>query len=281
MPDNIETENQEEVIDVEVNDTEEIKEEVETKESVISKIAAKVKDFVSGETQEESIDIPDEFTEAGQKLGWTDEDIIKFASDYTDEQLKEMIPSLVVEDSVETEKLADNTPEKDETKVEDSQEDEKIQKLLDRIDALEKAQGKVKEETEQQKQANLTQKASQIFDDKSKEFEIFGKTNELPKFPDGRLVPNSPQLKARNEVWNIAVSLHEGGMDFDKAMSVSLNAFTGKNLVADVKRNIIKDLKKNESKLSGKHTSHESSKTAEYGPDVIREVARRAGRDIN
>jgi len=40
-------------------------------------------------------------------------------------------------------------------------------------------------------------------------------------------------------------------------------------------------LKDKEKRLSGKHTSHESASVIKYGPDVIREVARRAGREIN
>jgi hypothetical protein len=194
-----------------------------------------------------------------------------------------MIPSLVVDNSSEEEDNSTkgeetNTPEKDEKKVEDSQEDERIQKLLDRIDALEKAQGAVEEQTKAQEHKNLVQKASQMFDEASKEFEVFGKTDELPTFPDGRLVPNSPQLKARSEVWKYASVLHKSGVDFDEAMSVSMNAFKGKNLATDVKRSVIKDLKKNESRLSGKRTSHESQNVATYGPDVIKQVMAKHGR---
>ena len=271
---------------------EEVKEEVseeEAKKSTISKIGDLVKNFVSGDSgvdsdSEEGELIPDTFTEAASKAGWTDEDITEFSEDYSDKELLEMIPTLLGEDSVETEKTSDKTETKSETKetkVEDSQEDEKIQKLLDRIDALEKSQGVAKDEKEKQEHSNLIHQASQIFDKESKEFEVFGKTEELPKFPDGRLIPTSPQMKARVEVWDLATSLRMSGMDFDKAMSASLNAYKGKNLSKDVKRNIIKDLKKNEKKLSGKHTSHESTKTIDYGPDVIREIARKAGRDIN
>lgn len=262
--------------------------EPETKESVLSKIASKVKNFVSGDTEEEEVrEVPADFKEAGNKLGWSDEDIDKFASNYTDEELKEMIPSLVVDNSSEEEDDSTkgdetNTPEKDETKDEDSQDDEKIQKLLkpylDRIDALEKAQGVVDKQNKEQERKNLVQKASQMFDEASKEFEVFGKTDELPTFPDGRLVPNSPQLKARSEVWKYAGVLHKAGVDFDEAMSVSMNAFKGKNLATDVKRSIIKDLKKNESRLSGKRTSHESSNAATYGPDVIKQVMAKHGR---
>lgn len=266
--------------------TQEVSDE-EAKKSTISKIGEMVKNFVSSKDTEtedvEGADIPDDFTNAASKAGWTNEDIIEFTSDYTDEQLIEMIPSLTT-DSVETEKTEEKSEkkvEKAEVKVEDSQEDEKTKKLLGRIEALEKAQGKSQEDTEEQELAGRIHRAHQLFDEASKKFSVFGKTKELPKFPGGKIVPTSPQMKARDEVWDVAALLHKSGMGFDDAMSVSLNAYTGKNLTKDVKRSIIKDLKKNEKKLSGKHTSHESASVIEYGPDVVREVARRAGRDIN
>jgi hypothetical protein len=286
----VDAETQNEVTDDETKETEENLQEVtdeEAKKSAIGKIGDMVKNFVSGKgdetVDEEGADIPDEFTTAASKAGWTDEDIVEFTSDYTDEQLIEMIPSLTT-DSVETEKTEEKSEEKSEkteVKVENSQEDEKTKKLLERIEALEKAQGKSQEEIEQQELAGRIHRANQMFDEKSKEFDVFGKTGEMPKFPGGKIIPTSPQMKARQEVWDVAALLHKSGMDFDKAMSVSLNAYKGKNLSKDVKRSIIKDLKKNEKKLSGKHTSHESANVAEYGPDVIREIARRAGRDIN
>lgn len=295
----IDTETEEEVKDTETEEkTQEVSDE-EAKKSTIRKIGDMVKNFVSGNAETEETkgeDIPDEFTEAALKANWDEETIEAWAGGlerndkgewvsvrepYTDDELLEMIPSLAT-DSVETEK-AEEKPEtkKVEVKVEDSQEDEKTKKLLERIEALEKAQGKSQEDTEQQELAGRVQRAHQIFDEASKEFEVFGKTKELPKFPGGKLILTSPQMKARNEVWDLASLLHKSGMDFDNAMSASLNAYKGKNLSKVVKRNVIKDLKKNEKKLSGKHTSHESTSVIEYGPDVIREVGRRAGRDIN
>ena len=255
----------------------------ETKESVIARIATKIKNAVTGGPEEVGDFIPDKFSEAALAQGWTDEDIEDFASNYTDEELLEMLPSLLGETSVKTETNSDKvvTPETKDVKVDNSQDDEKTKKLMARIEALEKAQGKSSEETEQQKLTGLVHRASQTFDDVSKEFEVFGKTEELPRFPDGRIVPTSPQMKARNEVWDLAYHLHKTGMDFDNAMSISLNSYKGKNLAKDVKRSMIKDLKNREIKLSGKRTNHETTAVIQSGPEVIREVARRHGREIN
>lgn len=288
---NTNTEEIKEEVKEEVN--EEVKEEEvqevsdeEAKKSTVDKIKDLVKSVVSPDSKEEKEGelIPGDFSAAASKLGWTDQDITEFSSDYSDDELLEMIPTLLGENSVETEKASDKTDDKSETKEtkgEDSQDDEATKKLLERIDALEKGQGVAKEKEDKQELDNRVHRASQMFDETSKEFEVFGKTEDLPVFPDGHIIPTSPQMKARTEVWDVAVSLNKAGMDFDNALSVSLNAYKGKNLSADVKRNIIKDLKKSEKKLSGKHTSHESQATITNGPDVIREVVRRAGKDIN
>jgi len=277
----------------ETKETEDVKDEivepvVTPKEEAIKVIDEKIKEFKAEETGvNEEVDIPQTFLDAASKMGWTEDEVMDFVGtterNYTDEELIEMIPMFIGEEPVkEQEKPSDKVaePKTKETKVEDSQEDEKTKKLLDRIEALEKAQGKSQEDTETKKLQGLIHQASQTFDDKSKEFEIFGKTEELPKFPDGRIVPNSPQMKARNEVFDLAYLLYDKGVAFDKAMETSLNAYKGKNLSNDVKRNIIKDLKKNEKRLSGKHTSHESNPVLTSGAEVIREVARRHGREI-
>lgn len=255
--------------------------EEESKQSVVEKIDGMVEDFVNPDPDKtEGAEVPESFSTAAIKAGWTEEAIDGFCDGYSNEELLEMIPLLTTENSVETEKTSDKT-DKSKTEEKNSQDDGRLEKALERIAALEESQDVDNEERSKREQANLIRRASQIFDDKSKEFEVFGMTDKLPAFPDGRLIPTSPQLKARIEVWDLAASLQKTGMDFEDAMSTSLNAYKGKNLSNDVKRNIIKDLKKNEKKLSGKRTSHESSKNIISGVDVIREVVRRAGRNIN
>ena len=294
MADNIETEGTEIKTDAAAEKTEEVKLAKdtpvlpETKESVISKIADKIKNFVSGGPVEETgADIPDEFTNVAKQLGWDEGAITEFKADYSDDELKEMIPFLLGEDTVTTEETSDKDkvvkpePETKTVKVEDSQDDEKVKKLLERIEALESAQGKSQKEKQEQEVTNLVTRASELFDNASKDFEVFGQTDKLPKLPDGRIIPTSPAMKARIEVFDLAARLNASGMTFDDAMSVSLNAFKGKNLATDVKRNVIKDLKKNESKLGGKRISHESTQELTYGPDIIRAVAQKHGRDIN
>jgi hypothetical protein len=117
-----------------------------------------------------------------------------------------------------------------------------------------------------------------MFDDTSKEFEVFGVTEKLPKFPDGRLVPNSPQMKARQEVWDTGIKLYQSGVDFDTAMSISLNAYKGANLGKQIERNVIKDLKNREKKLSGKRVNHEATKVVESTPELIKKLLEERGK---
>lgn len=272
---------------VENKETEETEvKEPESKESIIEKIGKKISNFVNGEETEEvaEVKIPEDFSKAALELGWKNDEISEFAKDYTEEELLEMIPALIGEDSEESEESSntkEETPkEPKEKRVEDSQEDERIQKLLDRIEALEKAQEADLEDGEKQELANMVKRASKIFDGASEEFEVFGKTEDLPKFPGGQVIPTSPQMKARSEVWDMAYRLESTGLDFENAMSVAMNAFKGKNLAKDVQRKLIKDLKNNETKLGGKRTSHTSGKVAKTGIEVIEEVARRHGVEI-
>lgn len=259
--------------------TEETAEETkeETKETIVDKIKNKIKEFTSSNEEPTEIAVPDDFSKAALNAGWSSEDIQDFAKDFSEEELHEMIPTLIGEDTDESDETSDTLEEEEtnETKDEDSQEDEQVKKLLERIEALEKAQGKAQEDNEKQEIVNLVHRASQTFDELSEEFEIFGKTDKLPKFPDGRLITTSPAMKARKEVFALSMRLKDSGMDFDEAMSVSLNAFKGKNLSNDVKRNLIKDLKKKEQRLSGKRTSHESSSGDMSGPDIIKAVLAR------
>lgn len=260
------------------------------KETIIEKIGSMVqhaKEVLSGNSDADMTDVPDEFTKVARALNWSDEDTKKFTEDYTNEQLLEMIPSLTGADTAkvdENAKTSDTTKSDSEKKVEDSQEDEGRQELLDRITELEKAQGIRDERSEKEKFEGFANKASDLFDKASEEFEVFGKTDSLPAFPDGQIIPTSPQMKARVEVWDVANQLKQAGMSDDQALEISLNAYKGQHLAVETKRNVIKELKKNEQRLGGKRTSHETVVGGDgkelSGPEVIKEVARRHGMEM-
>lgn len=259
--------------------------EPESKQSFIDRW----KDKLTGRSADEEPqgdDIPDEFTEAARKMNWSDEDTAAFAADYTDKQLKEMIPSLLGEDTVKTDDTSDKTPveQESETKPDadtNSQEDERLKPLLDRIAALEAERDSGKEKSAAEEKTEFVRRASDLFDKTSEEFEVFGKTDDLPKFPDGRYISTSPQMRARLEVYGMAEQLKEAGMPGDKALEFSLNAYKGAHLTVETKRNVIKDLKKREQTLGGKRVSHEVATTGDLtGPQILQAVARKHGREL-
>lgn len=302
MPEN-ETDNQEQNVEqnVDVKDEKQqdekqqgvTKETNETKTDIVDEIKNIVKGNVDDDADDKGVDskgddIPDEFTEAALKEGWTKEEIEEWTSDLTDDELREYTKDLfplseIKEDSDKSEQSSkEGDIIKKDDKVKDDAKDEVIVKLTERLDKLEKGQEKNIERGVQEKRESQVLRASQVMDELSKEFEIFGTFDKLLRFPDGRIVSSSPQCKARNEVWGLASDLHEkAGMDFEKALSTSLDAFKGKNLAKDVKRNLIKDLKKSEKKLSPKHSSHEQVKTGLSGAEVIREVQKKHGVDTS
>lgn len=316
MPDNIETEVNEvesEVIEKESKETpeisvegnlnlgdfepetkvsKEVKKETEEKEGILTKI----KNIISGKSSDENIigeaEVPDEFVEAYKAAGYTEDDLAEMLIDdkgerlYTDEELIEMIPYLSedLSESVESEKSEETktddkqTEKKSEDKVDEK--DEVIKKLTERISKLEKADEKNAEKDEQELITELFDNATQVMDELSNtdEFEVLGKFDKLPRFPDGRLIPTSPQVKARVEIWDTALKLYNSGVDFDKAMEVSTNAYKGKNLSTTVHRKMVKDLRKSEKKISPKRTSHESANANLTGVEIIGALQKKHGR---
>lgn len=284
-----------------VDDSKETKDEPEKKETVFEKIGNIIKgkkdddipdssdsDVDTGEIEEGDV-IPDEFTDAALAAGWTQQEVMEFTSDYSDEELINLIPFISKakkEDSDESGQPSnnsklDNTDKKaeDDNSSKDLSEDERISQLVAK--AVEERLKPVTQRQEQERVVAMASRANQVMDDLSKEFDVFGKYDELPKFPNGELVPTSPGIVARNEVWGLAVTLNQSGVDFEEALSISIDAFKGKNLVKDVKRNLVKDLKKNEKKLSAKRSSRESTNTdGMSGPDIIRAVGKKHGVEI-
>lgn len=199
---------------------------------------------------------------------------------YTDEELLEMIPFLSSE-TEETDESEKSSANEEETQEEDNKgTNKKLQKYEERIAALEKALEAGNKRTQQEEAKNLWDRVSESFDKSG--VEVFGKTEQLPRFPDGRIIPSSPQYKARQEVWDITNNLMNAGWSLDKSMSVAFNAFRGKNLETDVKRSIIKDIKSKEQKLSAKRTSHGATEVKHsYGPDVVGDALKKLGYDEN
>lgn len=246
--------------------------------------------------------IPREFSDAAEAAGMTPEEIVKLGNRNTDEQLMELIPSLV--DAVarlrEPDK-DDETKEKDtkkETQDEKTKtEQEKIeQEVAERIEKqLAEKYGTSLEEIKQLKADRESEKAYRNFDfamkkidELSKEFPVLGKIEELPKFESGALkgqvIPTHPAVKARMELVGYADAFIGRGQTIEDAMDNAIATYKGKHLTKELERSLIKDLKNHESNLSGPRTSKVTRKTyassREEMEDEIRQLQRAAGVDV-
>ena len=246
---------------------------------------------------EEGKDIPDEFTNACLEQGWTKEDIIDFATGLEDKELLALLPEMFenIEDKKDgkddkqddsAKKGADKGTKKAADKAAKAgMDNEEIALLKKEINALKEKLAEGDELKAVQEHTAILQAIDEAFDEASEDFEIFGKTDELLKFPagpkKGQYVPTTEAYKARQEVYTKALPFIKEGIPVKDSMEIALTWYKGKNLERDVKRNVIKDLKKHEQKLSAKRSGKETVKVYENEDDrkadVVREAARKAG----
>ena len=260
---------------------------------VVKKIQREVLgEDADGTKDEEGTDIPDAFTNACLKQGWTEEEIKEFASDLDDAALLSLIPEML--DNEEEQKKPE--PGVDQAKQEVKPKppvdaaktdptNEELTLVKKELEEIKKQIGDAKKEQATKEEEVMIQTVNQVFDEASEKFEIFGKTEELLRYPagpkKGHIVPTSPAMVARIEVWDKAVPFIEKGIPVKDAMDIALTWYKGANLEKDVQRNMIKDLKKHEKKLSAKRSGKETVKTyeseEERQAEVVREAARKAG----
>jgi hypothetical protein len=264
---------------------------------VVKKIINKVTGQDDDSEDDDGKDIPDEFTNAALDNGWTEEQIVEFASDLDDDALLALIPELIEQDvddgdGKQKESESDKGRTKHEAKAEAADkstatDNTEVAKLKKELEDIRKEIGTAKKDKEAKDREAIFQTINQVFDEASKDFEIFGKTDELLKYPagdrKGQFVPTTPAMVARKEVVNIAAPFIAEGMAIKDAMDIGLTYYKGKNLEKDIKRNVIRDLKKHEKKLSAKRSGKETTKVyeseEERREDVVREAARKAGAD--
>jgi len=283
------------------------------------------KSLKSGEADDSSSDeaaslsetnIPDDFSETAEKLGWTGEDIVEFASNgnkgkaFTDEELKAMVPEMLAqleEDATDDTKQGDKQATKTETKSEVSDKDKDADKDanaelraqlkeeilkelgLDNVQELKDSISQAKEEREFQTTTRIKNRADELFDDMSKEIPVFGLTKDLPVYPAGKNkglpIQSSPAFKARSEVYGDAiVFMNAYDLPIDEAMRKAFAAYGGKNLKDETRRKVVKDLKAQEQNLSGSRTGKEVKKDystkREEDIDYIRQLQRATGQDV-
>jgi len=288
-------EKEEEKLEVKVDDVPNSSgEKEESGEDVVAKIQREVlgQPDPKEKDEEEGKDIPDAFTNACLEQGWTEDEIKEFASDLDDAALLSLIPELLDKEGEQKKSEPDKGQAKQEVKAKAADDTAKQEPTNEELTIVKKELAEIKEmigKADKERTANeeavLVETVNQVFDEASKDFEIFGKTEELLKYPagpkKGQFVPTSPAMVARREVWEKAFPFVQSGIPTKDAMDIALTWYKGAHLEKDVQRNLIKDLKKHEKKLSAKRSGKETVKTyeseEERQAEVVREAARKLG----
>lgn len=286
------------------------------RENVIKWIGNKVKlafgdkeekDIETKETEEASgEEISGEFIKAAREAGWEDDDIVAFAGNYDNDELNSLIPAVLdtkdeeeSEEGLEEDEVTEGVSEEDESsklvaKLNETEEgkallDNVLKPLLDKTQTLENTikelQTKVTESEETQLLNGWKENASFANDEFDKLSDSFGKTEELPTFPNGKLVPTSPQYQARQGVWSKAGDFHSKlGIPFKDAFKDALQWYKGGNMEKDVERKVLKRLRSNEDKVmpekKRKHIEKQYENSADEKADIVRQVAQQAGVDL-
>ena len=127
--------------------------------------------------------VPEVFSEAALKVGWDEEMIQKFASDYSDDELIDMIPHLGVEnqeketvsqeqakESEQPDKSVALDKETDVNKLREQLKEELKKELEAEFGDLKQSLNQAKEERKAQTLADMERQANGVFDDVSKDF---------------------------------------------------------------------------------------------------------------
>jgi len=270
MSDKLETE---EVVEEVVDESKPTDDREEILEGIADDLKAVVpeEDVVEGKEEVEDSDIPDEFTSVALEANFTKDDIVEFAAGRSNEELLELIPS--IQDAMK----GDEEEEEEEKVDEEVKSGEKLS-VEDAADVKALVQAGIKEEMapvlkmlEDQKKVDkersdeeLGRRTNELFDKAGEEFSVFGKFSELPRFPSGKLkgqlVPNSPEVKARSEVFDDARIFMNAGLSTEVAMSKAIALYKGTHLETEVKRGVIKDLHRQSKRLSGARTAKTTKK---------------------
>lgn len=231
-------------------------------------------------------EISPNFIESAGKAGWTPEQIIDYASDKSNEDLDSSIDELFKKEEVKSDVKPSVEPERKETEVETIETlSAKLNKTTEELNTLKQGLGKVQEKNSVQESVDRVTVANGLFDKFAESFPVFGKTEDLPKVPNGngKLVPTDPAVKARGEVWERAVRLFntDDKLSFKDALAESLEMYEGKHYKDKVKDDVIKGMKQKSEQLTPKKSRKNVVKTYESEEDrkaaVVRDAAEKAG----
>jgi len=142
------------------------------------------------------------------------------------------------------------------------------------------------ETAKDQKLVAQIEMADKVFDDAAEIFPALGKTEELPRYPDGRVVRTSPEFKERSQIFDIASGFHESlGMPFNKALENAIQWYKGGGVEGEIEKGLIRKIDKTSKKLSAKrsekHTVKQYANERERKADVVNQSLKKHGVELH
>jgi len=221
---------------------------------------------------------------AAKRLGWSDEKIVRVAEEDETilQDLADIMDMVLASSGLKggekaSQESATEEEETDEVKgVETLQlSDEELQKLKDEYgeapakiiaslteklnnaiqelnDVKRNVHGVTKAERDREMITRL-EIANRAFDDAAEVFPILGKTSELPVVGD-KYDASHPAIKARNEIFNVAMAFEQMGYPFDKAMDEALNWYAGKEGTKEIQEKVVKELNARKKQFTARPT---------------------------
>jgi len=241
--------------------------------------------------------VPQEHITIGRRFGWSDDKIIKMSEEHPDiledmgrlvgQQNQPPVEQKVAPAATQKQEVKEiEKVELDLDKLKESYGEDVVNAmarivsnnnaLVDRVNAL---RGQVDGQTEANRAAQAQkehQEANEVFDELTETFEVFGKTDELPKLPDGRYDVNSPAVKARSEVYDVALAFKNSGMGWSRSLKEATRWYKGEHVEKSLQRKIIKDLNARKKKFSPRPTDKKTKQIfksrEDEGVDLIRKA---------
>lgn len=273
----------EEVNEDETKDADEADETDKTDDTTEGKEATEEKE---DEFKYEEID--PKFIEVARKYGWQDNRIVEYAEKHSEEDL--LVMGNLMQDSIA--KSVSKDEDVDESSDEFNKDellklagdDPKLIALIEKVisplakrvaDTSSKSTEFSEELSKREQDDALKEElrnvevANSVFD--KSDISALGKTEDIPRLPDGAFVPNDPVFRERSKIWDVAQMFYAKGGTFKDSMKNAIQWYKGENVEKDVKKKVIKDLKNQEERVMPKRNESKVEKT--YATEEERKAA--------
>lgn len=239
---------------------------------------------------------------AGRKMGWPDDKIISVAE--ADISILEDLANRFEKDDTHRQDASEGTSGEDAQEGDTGLSAEAIAKLEEKLGKeaaaiiismkkenaelkgslkeVNEYTAKTKADVKQREDARRYEIASELFDNNAEAFPEFGTTAKLKKDSDGNIVLDSPEIKARDEVYQVAEMFqNKNGGTFSAAMAEALNWHAGRSGTVRAQRQVVQDLNKNKKRFSPKPSSRRMVKVFKTpqakGANIVAEAKKKAG----